>query len=242
MGGHVASFGPLARGLTEPRTVYGLQGHGLEAGRQPHNRIEDMAAAYLAEIQEVQPSGPYLLAGWSMGGLIALEAARRLIATGEEVPFVAMFDTGFSAEDVPAKDMDENSVMRCLAPRLKIPVAELKKLPLGRQWEWIASQANLIGGEGAAEICRLAEVCRAHLAALAAYSPECYPGPAVLFQALPGDGLDSRWESLCPRLRVERVPGNHYTMLRHPHVEVLAERLGRCLAEAVEAAEVARAP
>ena len=76
LGGHVAAFLPLARGLAEERPVYGLQAMGLESGQQPHDRIEDMAAFYLGEIREVQPHGPYLLAGWSMGGLIALEMAQ----------------------------------------------------------------------------------------------------------------------------------------------------------------------
>ncbi|MGD0901138.1 MAG: amino acid adenylation domain-containing protein, partial [Thermoguttaceae bacterium] len=89
LGGHVAGFLPLAGRLTRERPVYGLQGQGLSAGQRPHDRIEAMAAFYLSEIREVQPHGPYLLAGWSMGGLIALEAANRLRAAGEEVALVA---------------------------------------------------------------------------------------------------------------------------------------------------------
>ena len=111
VGGHIASFGPLARCLTQTRTIYGLQGQGLVAGQPPHDRIEDMAAAYLNEIQEVQTGEPYRLAGWSMGGLIALEAARLLTTAGAEVALVAMFDTDFSADKIPAQDMDQHSVM-----------------------------------------------------------------------------------------------------------------------------------
>ena len=43
-----------------------------------------MAAWYVKEIRGVQPQGPYLLGGWSMGGLIALEAARQLNAAGQD--------------------------------------------------------------------------------------------------------------------------------------------------------------
>ena len=75
LGGHVASFLPLTNGLRKARPVYGLQAQGLGANQQPHDRIEAMAGYYLQEIQRVQPRGPYLLAGWSLGGLIALEAA-----------------------------------------------------------------------------------------------------------------------------------------------------------------------
>ena len=76
LGGHIASFLPLAGGLDRKRPVYGLQAQGLDAGQQPHDSIEEMAAFYLSEIREVQPRGPYLLAGWSMGGVIGLEMAQ----------------------------------------------------------------------------------------------------------------------------------------------------------------------
>ena len=112
----------------------------------------------------------------------------------------------------------------------------MKKLPLDRQWQRIAEQAHGVKGIGAAEIRRLAAVCRAHLAAASRYTPQAYANPAVLFPAREGGGArDRRWKSLCPQLRVEPVPGNHYTMLRKPHVQQLAARLDACLAQATEA-------
>ena len=83
MGGHVAAFMPLARAIAGGRPVYGLQALGLDPDQTPQDRIEAMAASYLEEIRAAQPQGPYLLAGWSMGGLIALEAARQLVAAGD---------------------------------------------------------------------------------------------------------------------------------------------------------------
>jgi thioesterase domain-containing protein len=238
LGGHVAAFLPLARGMAEGRPVYGLQGLGLDPGQQPHDRIEQMAAHYLSEMREVQPRGPYLLAGWSMGGLIAMETARQLATDGEQVTLVAMLDTYLSIPDYEKLDLDDQSVIKWIAPQLGISPRELKKLPLERQWERIAEQANLAEGVGVAEIRRLANVCKAHLAAAAHYRPQPYQGNAVLFQA--GNrrgGLDRRWKSLCPRLCVEPVPGNHYSMLRKPDVDVLAERLGRYLTEDGEAGQ-----
>ena len=115
-------------------------------------------------------------------------------------------------------------------------------MPLDRQWEWIANDATLFEGKGAAEIGRLVEVCRANLAALANYVPKPYDGRVTLFQSNSADRLDSRWNSLFPRLRVESVPGNHYTMLRPPHVVVLAERLDHYLTATMAAGEMARVP
>ncbi len=236
LGGHIAAFLPLARGLAQRRPVYGLQGQGLDPGQQPQDRIEDMAASYLREIRGVQSRGPYLLAGWSMGGLIALEAAQQLAAAGEEVSLLAMLDTYLSMPAFEKLDLNEQSVIRWIAPQLNLSTRELKKLSLEQQWERIAEQANLAEGIEVAAIRRMAAVCKAHLAACAHYQPQPYQGAAVLFPAEVGRGrLERRWKSLCPRLRVEQpVPGNHYSMLRKPHVDVLAERLGRYLAEAVD--------
>jgi thioesterase domain-containing protein len=157
------------------------------------------------------------------------------------VALVAMFDSHFAAEEVPAQDMEDQSVLRWVARRLNMAVTELKEMPLERQWERIGARAKSMEGDGVAEIRYLADVCQAHLAALAGYSWEPYAGPVVLFKVGQDAGLDPRWRTLCPDLRVERVPGNHYTVLRPPHVNVLAERLGRYLAPTVGADLMARA-
>ena len=240
LGGHIAAFFPLARGLTRERPVYGLQGQGLDAGQQPHDRIEDMAAFYLDEIRQVQPHGPYLLAGWSMGGIIALEMSQQLAAVGETVDLLAMFDTYLSIPEYERLDLDEQSVIRWIAPQLNIPAGELKKLSLEQQWQRIADAADLADGIGVTEIRRLAAVCKAHLAACATYRPKPHRGRAILFQAGGHDRtFDRRWKKLCPALEVETAAGDHYSMLRKPNVDALAERLDKYLA-AADAAEFPR--
>jgi amino acid adenylation domain-containing protein len=235
LGGHIAAFLPLARGLAQGRPVYGLQGQGLDPGQQPHDRIEDMATSYVREIRGAQSHGPYLLAGWSMGGLIALEAAQQLLAAGQEVSLLAMFDTYLSMPEFEKLDVNEQSVIQWIAPQLNLSTRELKRLSLDQQWERIAEQANLAEGIEVAAIRRMAAVCKAHLVACAHYHPQPYQGSVALFRAEVGRGrLERSWKSLCPRLRVESVPGNHYSMLRKPNVDVLAERLNRYLAGAVD--------
>ncbi|MBY0573336.1 MAG: amino acid adenylation domain-containing protein, partial [Undibacterium sp.] len=96
IGGEVKYAFDLMHHLDAQLPVYGLAASGLVAGETPHSSIVAMAEAYLQEIREVQASGPYQLAGWSMGGMIAYEIAHRLLAEGEKLNFVGMIDTGSS--------------------------------------------------------------------------------------------------------------------------------------------------
>jgi amino acid adenylation domain-containing protein len=244
LGGHVAAFMSLAREMAGGRPVYGLQALGLDPGQAPQDRIEAMAASYIEEIRTIQPQGPYLLAGWSMGGLIALEAARQLLADGQETALVAMLDTHLSLKDIPQQDLDEQSVLHRIAPQLNVPVTELIGLPLDRQWERIAELAEKAEGIGIEEIRRLAATCKVHLLALSRHEIRPYSGDMVLFPAdrankrgsrpsVNGRGRENRWKSLFPKLRVEPSPGDHFSMLREPHVRILAQRLD-CVLQACD--------
>jgi thioesterase domain-containing protein/acyl carrier protein len=233
LGGHVAAFLPLATRLAAQRPVYGLQGQGLDPGQQPHACIEDMAAYYLDEIRGVQARGPYLLAGWSMGGLIALETAQQLTAAGEEVALLAMLDTHLAATKRDIEELNDAAVMRWVAPHLNIPYRQIKNLPFEQQWALVEEKAQQESGIAAATIRRLANVCKAHLAANSQYTPQPYAGPAVLLRAKQPRRrrLDKRWKSILPQLQVEWVPGSHYGMLQNPDVDELARRLGHHLTE-----------
>jgi thioester reductase-like protein len=231
LGGYVVALLPLAQALARGRKIYGLQALGLEAGQEPQDRIKAMAASYLAEIQGVQPEGPYLLSGWSMGGLIAIEAARQLQAAGQEVALVAMIDTYLSIEGFQ-DDVDDRVALERIASQLEVPLAELKRPSLEQQWARIAELADQANGESIDVIRRLAAACQAHLRALAHFQHQPYAGRCVLFPAVGGrSAKDRRWKTICPQLCVEPVPGDHYDMLREPHVRQLAEHLDRCMQE-----------
>lgn len=234
LGGHAAVFMPLANALAPDRPIYGFQALGLDPGQQPHDSLAAMASHYLSELRGARRTGPYLLVGWSLGGLIALEMARLLAEDGETVPLVAMLDTFLALSELTFLRLDERSMVRWIAPQLNIPPEELSGLPLDQQWERIAAMAGLGEGVGAPEVRRLATTCRAHLMAAKRHRPRPYAGPAVLFVAHENTGRtpERRWRSLCPRLSFESAPGDHYTMLREPLVSDLAIRLDRHLNQA----------
>jgi thioesterase domain-containing protein len=87
VGGMVLCYRELASLLGRP--VYGL--NAQEAG--PALAIEEMAADYLRAVRRIQPRGPYLFGGWSLGGVIALEMAQQARSALDEVELVAMLDS-----------------------------------------------------------------------------------------------------------------------------------------------------
>jgi len=91
--GHLLMYRSLARYLGPDQPIYGLQPQGLDGKQAPLTRIEDMAARYIKEIQVIQPDGPYFLAGYCMGGTIALEMAQQLSGQGQRVDLLALLDT-----------------------------------------------------------------------------------------------------------------------------------------------------
>ncbi|MBA3806792.1 MAG: amino acid adenylation domain-containing protein [Solirubrobacterales bacterium] len=90
--GTILHLQPLARRLGEEQPFYGLQSSGLYGGSTPIQSVEEMASHYLSEMRQVHPGGPWLIAGYCFGTIVAFEIAQRLLAEGEEVQMVALFN------------------------------------------------------------------------------------------------------------------------------------------------------
>ncbi|UMP01407.1 non-ribosomal peptide synthetase [Amycolatopsis sp. EV170708-02-1] len=91
-GGLSWNYEPLLRHLPSDQPVYGVQARGLARTEPLPGSVDEMAADYLRQIRAVQPSGPYHLLGWSLGGRIAQAIATLLEAAGEEVGLLALLD------------------------------------------------------------------------------------------------------------------------------------------------------
>jgi amino acid adenylation domain-containing protein len=99
---NVLLFNALAMNMDTDQPVFGLQAKGLNGVDAPLDVMEEIAANYIAEIIAKNPDGPYALAGYSLGGIIAYEMAKQLMVAGKEVKMLAMFDT--YAEQSTAND------------------------------------------------------------------------------------------------------------------------------------------
>ncbi|MFE9172397.1 amino acid adenylation domain-containing protein [Streptomyces kebangsaanensis] len=94
LGGYPMNLRPLAAALGTGRPVYGVQAHGINPGEVPYATVREMALADVEVIRSVQPSGPYLLCGYSFGARIAFEAAHQLERAGERVEHLFLVAPG----------------------------------------------------------------------------------------------------------------------------------------------------
>src|SRR5262249_47239372 len=87
------AYSGLLRHVGANRPIYGLQARGILQPDLVPDTLEEMAADYLQQIKQVQPSGPYHLLGWSFGGLVAHAIATHLQDLGEKVSLLALLDS-----------------------------------------------------------------------------------------------------------------------------------------------------
>jgi amino acid adenylation domain-containing protein len=247
-GGSVLCYLDLARLLGSDQPFYGLQSQGLEGEGEVYARIEDMAARYIQEIRSLQPEGPYFLGGWSLGGVIAFEMAHQLKGLGKEVALLALIDSYAPTNDRDIGRLENDSeligmFLRDFRGRVGKELAESSDELKGKDLDWLLqyllAEAKSLGvlppDAGIEEISRLLNVFKANMSALKSYRPKAYFDRITLFHAetssrtLLADNT-SGWEDVTgDPIEVHLIPGNHYTMVSRPNVQVLAEKLGLCL-------------
>jgi FkbM family methyltransferase len=241
-GGDAFPYLPLARRLSGP--VYGLRAAGL-GDAEPDADIPTMAIRYLGEIQKIQPHGPYRLGGWSMGGVVAYEMARRLRAAGEEIEALVLLDSYNPAASPGAPQANPLESLRAFALELgirpdSVPLAtsDLEALApadlLPRVWE-AAHAAGLLPQElSLPRLRRLYRVFESNLNAYVSYKPEPIAIRTLLVQAIDGKPEENAglgWQCLLGDSLVLRdAAGDHHTLLGEEHVSALAARLLEFLA------------
>jgi amino acid adenylation domain-containing protein len=243
-GGTVFSYVALSRHLGPQRPFYGLQAPGIQPGDALDDTIEAMAARYVRALREVQPAGPYLLGGWSLGGVTAYEMARQLREAGEEVELLALIDAHAPAPaGAPSEDGDL-ALLAAFAQDLGVPLEELpvsvadaRSMSRQELLAGLVAQALRLGvltpGVEAGRIEHLFRVFVAHNRARDRYTPGVYDGRVTLYRAAgerPDDDATLGWGRLAlDGVDIREVPGTHFTVVREPAVVELADRLAEDL-------------
>jgi thioesterase domain-containing protein/acyl carrier protein len=228
----------------ELNAVYGLQARGLESGEHPFHSLEEMANAYVKGIREKQPKGPYRVAGWSMGGAVALEIARQLEEAGEKVGQVVMLDTHCPGDALRALSENPEWVVAQMAYDLRV------------DRQLLAEKVNGAGEHGMAALMisleeevtrlglmtteydrmrfgRLQQVIQSHADAYVKYKPAAVSAPVTLIratQSLVADGSATvnadEWTGISKSgVEVVDVDADHFTLVRGEAVHKVVEKL-----------------
>lgn len=236
-GGNVLNLTTMARHLAEVRPVVGIQAQGVDGVSEPDPSIDAMVDRYVRELLAYQPEGPYLLGGYSGGGLVAIEMARRLGALGSSVPVVLLFDTYPPGTDEPDMIGKCVNVVRNVVHHGPLKVMRSLAVIAARRLSGrvVADQEAL--GYGDVTELGLAQVDQHFNRAARAHPFTRADVKTVLFRAeiiqasLPPR---SHWEQLLTRPPTERtVPGHHYSMFDAVHAGALAAAVEDVLASSV---------
>jgi amino acid adenylation domain-containing protein len=260
-GGSVFSYFALARALGSERPFYALAGTLADDGPRGRGQIELMAANYVEAVRAVKPEGPYLLGGWSTGGVVAFEIGRQLQMSGANVALVVLLDS-VAPGDCDRVAEEDAAPLASFALNLGVPMELLAAAPehilrssRDEQLEWVLDQARrsqvLPADMNIKELRRSFDLYLADIRAVENYRPPASSIPLVLLRAenagcLNLDVRDGEREELettpgwsrltTDKLDLQRVPGDHLTMMRAPHVAALAEILREVFARAEQAA------
>lgn len=239
-GGSVMVFRRLARSLGSDQPFYGLHHHAFK--ETPPSYIA-IATHYVETIRNLQPQGPYYIAGYSSGGKLAFEVARQLERMHERVAFVGLIDTGVSGKSTTARQRLRNRIAFLRrrpfvrAPKYLWEMAVLR--PLFHLKLFLGQRQRLSDFMPPEELvpAELRDANRAFSEARIGFTLQPYGGAVTLFRAKHGLGAlhpdpDLGWNDVgVGRLDIFEVDGDHRSVLEED-VASLGNAFVRALAAA----------
>ena len=248
-GGAILPFKALAEQLDADQPLHVLDLMHFGADGKPVTSMQQLAACMLADLQRIQPHGPYQLAGFSLGGMVVYELAQQLRGRGEQVAVLALLDT--PAPGYPIRRSMAGRVVR----HLSVAGGLTPQAACAHLWRVATNIAGRLRGATPPELDdvksavrsgnrvarSLAESANATFAVWRDYKPAFYPGAMVLIRAglrppEPGyldNDLYQGWTPLIGGgISLRTLPCEHRRMLDAQHAPVLAAVLQSCLMQA----------
>ncbi|MEH6547968.1 MAG: alpha/beta fold hydrolase, partial [Sneathiella sp.] len=236
-GGNVLNFRSLSGYLDSKLPFYALRALGSDGGTSIHNTIEEMAACYVAALCKQQPEGPYNLAGYSGGGVVAFEMAQQLRQAGHEIGYLIYFDS-------MAPDIDPHKI----GILEKIWMARHWSLSFALNWplrKWRGRHAGsenieieryLESGEAIPEELLGRRMTQAYLAAENRYQPKDYTGDVLLFKGAEASieflraGPDLGWGTwVSGNIEIQEFECDHFNMMIDPTIGEIGKILNELL-------------
>ncbi|MDQ8185695.1 non-ribosomal peptide synthetase [Pelagicoccus sp. SDUM812002] len=223
----VLFYRDLAEHIDDRIPLYGLQPDS-NSGKEPFLRdIKAMATAYLQEIKNFQPKGPYVLLGHCFGVTIAIEMAKQLQASGDSVPLLvsidgeAPLDLGSVYPDPPKAFQHYPVVLReaRIALRRAKRLAERSVEPLRFRFGSVETRTQLLLKRTADSIRR----------AFKSYHTDAYQGKVLGFQTIDSENFANHrledWKRAAPQISIVNLDCGHWDVISPPFVEDTATKI-----------------
>jgi arthrofactin-type cyclic lipopeptide synthetase C len=245
LGGQGTYFSLLGAEIDAGIPVYGLTAIPVDE-LQP-TTMEGLATHMLGLIRQVQPFGPYRLAGWSIGGLLAYEIAMQIVGQDQKVEFLGVFDQEVPQDGgAPSTTLQEFLITYLpafnkgsLTKEEMTTLDELKRLAKTEDFETVVRRCQELGvlpwARGTHHFQKFVQRMMTYEAAMTNYVLQPISVPIDIFTASeqpPGTPPFLGWEAILPKtqIRLTRIPGNHTSMMTAPYVR----DLGRAVSAAIQ--------
>ncbi|MFJ7794121.1 amino acid adenylation domain-containing protein [Pseudomonas sp. NPDC096950] len=262
IGGHVLCYAALARVLKDRVQLYALQAPGTWDSREPLQSVQAQAMHYADAIEQVAPTGPLNIGGWSYGGVVAYELASELKRRGRRLHNVFLLDTIVRVSQGEVQ-IERSEFMNWFMWELLsgdgqkdygyhaldfAPLSDLQAFEAIKQHG--VAQGIFDGSITLQTLDQLYRVFHANWQSLLDYRFPPLDLPLTLFAAdveLP-DVLQAPhelvgtafrdpyrgWRTVAPHVERIAVEGDHLTMMREPHIQ----RVGEVIKARIDAARV----
>ncbi|GGK55547.1 polyketide synthase Pks13 [Nocardia camponoti] len=245
-GGNTLVYEPLLKRLPAGTPMYGLE--------RADGSIEERARQYVPELRKIQGEGPYVLYGWSLGAVLALQVGQLLREEGADVRYVGLIDLARTVEDEdnsPQERLRRLERYQTFAKKnYNVPgeldreqLEELAAASDAEQFSMITDLVKLSGAKIPGGVLEHQRTSWLENRALAEARPSQYDGDAVLYLAdRYHDGaieLEPRfanrrpnggWDEFIPNLEVVHIPGDHLQIVDEPRVGQIGADLAAKLA------------
>lgn len=230
--GDFAIYNPIVDAWKAPITLFGVEANSNNLRSHANLSFRDIAQSALASIRGQQPKGPYLLAGYSYGGVLAFEVARELIEQGEEVAFCGLIDSFMPYSRRFPKSLPDLLSAIVHAPSWMIDSLTRKEMVphIQRLLQIRSNRKNSIGNlRLGSEVHH--QLCRILMKSCDKHTLGSWPRPLWLYHSRirplrHSHRIVTQWRLATGAEVIARsLPGNHETMILPPYSTVLAEMM-----------------
>lgn len=252
LGGHVMELRPLLRAVSCPGPIFGLQARGVTGQGEPQRTVDEMARTYVDAIRAVQSQGPYLMGGYSLGGLVAIEMARILLSEGQQVLPLVIVDSLIESRYWRTSDWlrmlwykrndfyddlrgaGAGKLLRTGATRIGKLIERIR-----RRYDHDVRRRFASFYEPDGWPAPMRAVKEAGVQAVAAYQPRYLDHPIHFIKAERGAlawcNPSVIWSPYVRSVSVSEVTGDHLSMITPPHRDGLARALTEFIGTTVSA-------